>query len=360
MSTPSERLIEVLKKGKTTPATEVKYEKPKGFFEKLFSSSGSGSGSGTGANAEVSKPVVTDSSLNLFNIADGDKKDGFLSRLTSSMAETSKKGLETISTSTGVSKDFFKNLVLFLAAIILIIALYFFIRYISKKIQNRLSKTDDNEDDDDDEDIETLKYNNKKCFDGKSGITIPAKKLNADEGSLGEEYTIAMWLYVRNLRYNPQVNNHILTKGFYNPKMETKKVSPEIFLRNDEKNDITVATETTYGREIITIKNIPVHRWFHLALTASGSMLTIYIDGKVTHSTSLNGTIIPNNMDILLGQNGGFDGRVCFLEYKDYSESFNEIYRRYKKEIGSKKLKPLEKIDYVTGNNNGEGKTNTC
>ncbi len=63
------------------------------------------------------------------------------------------------------------------------------------------------------------------------------------------------------------------------------------------------------------IKNIPLNRWFHIAIVVNAQSADVYIDGKLRASTGLKDFIKQNSGDLFITQRGGFGGMLTQLRY---------------------------------------------
>jgi hypothetical protein len=63
------------------------------------------------------------------------------------------------------------------------------------------------------------------------------------------------------------------------------------------------------------IKNIPLNRWFHVAIVVNAQSASVYIDGKLRSTTGLKDLIKQNAGDLYVTQRGGFGGMMTQLRY---------------------------------------------
>jgi hypothetical protein len=75
--------------------------------------------------------------------------------------------------------------------------------------------------------------------------------------------------------------------------------------------------------EIIDISNIPVKKWFHVAIRCQNKYLDVYVNGIVVYRSDLNNVPLQNYNNVEIGGNGGFIGKIADLLY--YNRALNTI-----------------------------------
>jgi hypothetical protein len=150
----------------------------------------------------------------------------------------------------------------------------------------------------------------------------------------GGEYTISMWLYIRNWDTKTQrvfeVMGHTARKsalvaGFYpnEPKMYIR--SEVIYTGNNGAPPQTTNENTLPDCDVV---DIPVQRWVHLTVSVNGRIMDVYLDGKLARSC-----ILPN-VQTFANVNQGirmfpFDGFYSGIHYQAYAATPDEIYSMY-------------------------------
>ena len=76
------------------------------------------------------------------------------------------------------------------------------------------------------------------------------------------------------------------------------------------------------------VYNIPLNRWFHLAITGNSLNTSTYIDGYLYNSKPMGAFLKDNNGDLFVTQNGGFGGALTQLRYYNRSLTAREIHYR--------------------------------
>ncbi len=203
-------------------------------------------------------------------------------------------------------------------------------------------------------------------------LSIPANKIPSS--SLGNEYSLNMWLYITDYNYKYDEPKYVLMKGSTNKEENDPhyySTNPGIYL-DDKKNDLIINIELQSGTRLndngldvmapsatsenegsplyanCIIENIPLQRWVCLNLSLYNNIMDVYIDGKLYKSCIFNGFPKPNNEPMFFGFDGGFDGFVSRITWANKNLSPEEIYARY--ERGPKILEnPLDKIKSAVG-----------
>ena len=77
------------------------------------------------------------------------------------------------------------------------------------------------------------------------------------------------------------------------------------------------------------VKNIPINRWFHVAICVDDQSASVHIDGKLVTSSAFPNSVVDNDGTLWLSQNGGFGGHLT--QVRTYNkvvgqEVINEVY----------------------------------
>ena len=157
----------------------------------------------------------------------------------------------------------------------------------------------------------------------------------------GIEFTWSSWLKLDGLPEDPDNVYHIYNKG---SEPQTHKVTSS---RNDDtdanyalKNcpglyvtdvsgetlqlNIKIDTIGSNDESIIPIVDLPIKRWFHLAIRLQNKIIDVYVNGTIT--TRVPFTEIPeqNYGDIFIGYHG-YNGAISNLRYFDSALSVFQI-----------------------------------
>lgn len=149
----------------------------------------------------------------------------------------------------------------------------------------------------------------------------------------GAEFTWSVWLRIDGLKSQNPINpgqdlinenqrSNIFVKGDGN-----LTNAPGLYL-NDSINNLTLLMDTSSkyainegidSTQIINIPNIPMKKWFHLIIRCQNKYLDVYINGLVVYRTNLINIPLQNYDNIIVCNNGGFNGKLSNLTYYSYS-----------------------------------------
>lgn len=161
--------------------------------------------------------------------------------------------------------------------------------------------------------------------------SVPITRSNNQ--SKGLEFTWSFWIYINDLGSDGTKQQHIFNKGDRNygaDGIATTNNSPGVYLKNNvnvtngnsaELTIIMNTTETNDANSTVTIRDIPMRKWVHIAIRMQNTIMDTYVNGIVTNRLVLLNTPKQNYYDINLFQNGGFNGNLSNLRY--YSHSLN-------------------------------------
>jgi hypothetical protein len=147
----------------------------------------------------------------------------------------------------------------------------------------------------------------------------------------GAEFTWSMWLYINDLPEESGKYQHIMNKGDkqYTPtNLARVNNAPGIYLGDvnnpDNQNNLHIVMDTVVPNDannFVDIPNVPLRKWFHLALRLENTVLDVYVNGTITRRVVFDNVPKQNFNDIQLFQNGGFFGNLSDLRY--FSSALN-------------------------------------
>ena len=171
--------------------------------------------------------------------------------------------------------------------------------------------------------------------------------------SNGMELTWSVWLKIDSLPLKKKsiqtdfVGNeysHIFSKG--NDSFNAEKGTPEIInnkygiatvnnapgvylLDRTSSNGsatLRIHMDTVNNNSVYTdINNIPLLKWFHMAIRIKNNIMDVYINGNVAQRYLFTDVPKQNYNDVLVGKNGGFSGSLSNLLYYDRALNIYEI-----------------------------------
>lgn len=170
--------------------------------------------------------------------------------------------------------------------------------------------------------------------DPKTGTAVRIYRSNNENRGL--EFTWSVWLKRNSLPNDIQdqaISNtkeyeHIFSKGKFQPEVNgitTIGNSPGVYFKGNDPNinkilirmDTVVNDTLTNHFEEVEIDDIPLRRWFHLAIRVENKIMDIYINGVVTKRVVFTKLPKQNYEGVYVNHNGGFDGALSDLRYFD-------------------------------------------
>jgi hypothetical protein len=185
-------------------------------------------------------------------------------------------------------------------------------------------------------------------LDGNYSLTIPQNPKSSDAVSIfrsnndaaGAAFTWSTWLFVNDFGFNDGKFYHVFNKG--SAKLDsTNNIAmvnnaPGVYLGKTGSPAPGSSSANTHGLSLrvimnsvqlndgkttVDIENIPIRKWFHIAIRLENTILDVYMNGAIAGRLLLTNVPKQNFNDILVAQNGGFSGKISDLRY--YSRSLN-------------------------------------
>jgi hypothetical protein len=88
--------------------------------------------------------------------------------------------------------------------------------------------------------------------------------------------------------------------------------------------NIKIDTLGSVGEEPITIQDLPIQRWFHLAIRLQNKIIDVYVNGTITTRVPFTGIPEQNYGDVFVGYHG-YNGSISNLRYFDSALSVFQI-----------------------------------
>ena len=151
----------------------------------------------------------------------------------------------------------------------------------------------------------------------------------------GIEFTWTSFVYIDNLQYNDGKYRCIFYKGDSsgNPSdtsedgngLNFPNNAPGLYI-SPNSNELIVRMNTfDVINDQVSIPNIPIKKWMHIAIRVTGEKLDVFVNGLLAKRYELHGTPRQNYGNVYVGANGGFDGYVSRLQYHNKALSAVEI-----------------------------------
>ena len=127
-------------------------------------------------------------------------------------------------------------------------------------------------------------------------------------------------------------DNRLSTKVLSKTEDDVCKRDSDTEIGLGSRSDMFIhAVDTGSKLEKVEIKNLPLQRWVCINLQIHNNIIDIFMDGLLykTHIIQ-DGSPKPNNDNIIIGNNGGFDGYLSRTVYANKALHPGEIYQKYK------------------------------
>ena len=174
--------------------------------------------------------------------------------------------------------------------------------------------------------------------------SIPVLRSNNQREGL--TYTYSLWLMIDKIETDKR--QHIFHKGssftspgapkdsMFNPNGGTitvnqnnplpfPNISPGVFIK--EKSNTLIIFQNTYNNilENVEVDNIPLNKWFHLAIRVENKNMDVFINGKIASSYILTSPPKQNYGNVYIANGDGFNGKMSSLRYFSKSLSGTQI-----------------------------------
>ncbi len=146
---------------------------------------------------------------------------------------------------------------------------------------------------------------------------VPIKRTH----NKGIDFTYSSWLYINDL-VDEDKWLHVFHKG---SPLRTPLYCPGVWL-NGNKNSLKVTVNTFKEiDETLEVTNLPLRKWFHLAIYVNQNSMDIWINGNMVQSKKLNSMPKQNWGNFYITNNGGFDGFISNIQYFAYKLPYYKL-----------------------------------
>ena len=175
----------------------------------------------------------------------------------------------------------------------------------------------------------------------------------------GGEYTISFWMYITSWEYNnskpksvmqiydSKITDHsLLTAILYanEPKMMVRAYTPGTadtgidytsnanFSALVANANADAASSSGLEMPMCDIQDIDMQRWINVTISVNGRIMDVYYDGKLARSCVLpdvSAGSIDGQQSVVIGDKGGFGGKVSGIQFFAYALTPDRIYSIY-------------------------------
>ena len=154
-------------------------------------------------------------------------------------------------------------------------------------------------------------------------------------------YSLSMWIYIDDWNHKYGTEKVILQS--YDKKESTPIYNPKISLdahKNDVKFDVEYfdSQGSTPASESITVNNVNLQKWVHLAMCINDRTIDIYLNGKLVKSKGLQNvikaTIADDGMTTEIVPDSGFGGFISNFRYYNKFLTPQQVWNIYREGYG--------------------------
>jgi len=198
--------------------------------------------------------------------------------------------------------------------------------------------------------------NNKVIISQNPQTTNSVNILRSNNEDTGVEFTWSIWLLVQtstNASSTSANFQNVFVKGdgFFgdssnnNHGLSMVDNGPGLYLLDDLSGNIKTGTKKlvaimdvfspsspiyeidgiTINSPYVLANNIPIGKWFHVALRLENTLLDLYINGVLSARTILQDVPKQNYGDVTVCGNNGFNGQLSNLRYYNYALNVFQI-----------------------------------
>lgn len=180
--------------------------------------------------------------------------------------------------------------------------------------------------------------------DPASGTAVVYRSNNQ---ASGVEFTWSMWLKVDSIPSNDKYHC-VFVKGsdqYDSTGVSNVNNGPGVYLYRDSSNNDSSGNRHSYELSMLyimdvvspdgvaqnaaqkaVIPNLPVGKWFHVAIRLQNKVMDCYVNGIIVNRISFGDHIPKQNYDsIIFAGNSGYPGSLSNLRYYDYALSVFEM-----------------------------------
>jgi hypothetical protein len=196
--------------------------------------------------------------------------------------------------------------------------------------------------------LSTLRSKEFQVNPNKSKPKPILRSINEDQGM---EFTWSSWVWINSITEDITEPRLLFTKGFSddnakfndNYKKDFMLNSPGLYIYDNEtqtsksnaisvvvsfydENEEDANNQNIVPYEIVSIRNMPIQKWFNVIIRVQGKILDIYINGTLTKRKEFKRIIKQNYGNIRVGSSlYGADAYISMLRYYNHAIGINSI-----------------------------------
>ena len=138
----------------------------------------------------------------------------------------------------------------------------------------------------------------------------------------GIEFSYVFWMFIDDWAVKYGQWKHVMHKG--NDSSWPLR-APGVWLHPTENIIRVYMNSFKKIDEYIEISNIPIHKWFHMAICLREKNLDVFFNGNLVKRKVLEGLPKQNYGDVYVNNFNGFSGYLSRFKYYNYYISYSEI-----------------------------------
>ena len=149
--------------------------------------------------------------------------------------------------------------------------------------------------------------------------------MRSNDRNKGIEFTWSLWMFL-DKDSNGGIKN-IFVKGDEQFSGDYNLLNgPGLYVDTTGKTfDLQVRMDTVNSHVDSVIKDVPIQKWFHVAIRMQNKVMDTYINGVVTDRFNLPSLPKQNFNNVTIHANGGYSGSTSNLRYYSYALNVFEI-----------------------------------
>lgn len=155
--------------------------------------------------------------------------------------------------------------------------------------------------------------------------------LRSNDRNKGIEFTWSLWMFINNGAKDDASGitlHNVFVKG--DDKFSSDGINllngPGLYLDTTaETFDLNVKMDTMTETVDTIVSEVPIEKWFHVAIRMQNKVMDTYVNGVVTDRVNLESLPKQNYNNVIVHGNNGYSGNTSNLRYYSYALNVFEI-----------------------------------
>ncbi len=150
---------------------------------------------------------------------------------------------------------------------------------------------------------------------GMDSLTLSQNLPRSMNENDGLEFSYTAWVLINDYTYGNSKHPVLFERGTGSPKL-----SYDI-----NKNTLYITQKTYKGEEVISIRNMPAEKLFHISIVVTQTTFDVYINGLIHTRKTLTSLPLLEEAPVQVAPGGGWKGLIGSLIYYNYALSSGDI-----------------------------------